>query len=110
VVLTRCARRFTNSSYYLHRSGRTVRASEADGVVVFATTKQQKSVKGLTSHTGVTFQFIGVKPNNAELVTISGAQEPNEIPYIAPINESREPSRSAGKRPRPNSSKCRTRP
>jgi superfamily II DNA/RNA helicase len=100
----------TDHKDYLHRSGRTARAGEAGGVVVLATTKQQTSVKGLTSRAGVTPKFVGVKPNDAELMTITGAQEPSGIPYVAPINESRGPSRSGGKRPRPNSSQRRRRP
>ena len=100
----------TDHKDYLHRSGRTARAGEAGGVVVLATTKQQTSVKGLTSRAGVTPKFVGVKPNDAELMTITGAQEPSGIPYVAPIVESRGPARSGGKRPRPNSSQRRRRP
>jgi superfamily II DNA/RNA helicase len=100
----------TDHKDYLHRSGRTARAGEAGGVVVLATTKQQTSVKGLTSRAGVTPKFVGVKPNDAELMTITGAQEPSGIPYVAQITESRGPSRSGGKRPRPNSSQRRRRP
>ena len=100
----------TDHKDYLHHSGRTARAGEASGVVVLATTKQQTSVKGLTSRAGVTLKFIGVKPNDAELTTITGAQEPSGISYVAPITESRGPSRSDGKRPRPNSSQRRRRP
>ena len=100
----------TDHKDYLHRSGRTARAGEAGGVVVLATTKQQTSVKGLTSRAGVTPKFVGVKPNDSELMTITGAQEPSGIPYVAPITESRGPSRSGGKRPRPNSSQRRRRP
>jgi hypothetical protein len=37
-------------------------------------------------------------------MTITGAQEPSDIPYVAPITESPGPVRSGGKRPRPNSS------
>jgi superfamily II DNA/RNA helicase len=100
----------TDHKDYLHRSGRTARAGEAGGVVVLATTKQQTSVKGLIARAGVTPKFVGVKPNDAELMTITGAQEPSGIPYVAPITESRGPSRSGGKRPRPNSSQRRRRP
>jgi superfamily II DNA/RNA helicase len=100
----------TDHKDYLHRSGRTARAGEAGGVVVLATTKQQTSVKGLTSRAGVTPKFVGVKPNDAELMTITGAQEPSGIPYVPPIVENRGPARSVGKRPRPNSSQRRRRP
>ena len=99
----------TDHKDYLHLSGRTARASEADGVVVFATTKQQTSVKGLTSRAGFTLKFVDVKPNDAELMNITGAQKPSGIPYVATIAESRGPSRSGGKRPRPNSSQRRRR-
>jgi superfamily II DNA/RNA helicase len=100
----------TDHKDYLHRSGRAACAGEAGGVVVLATTKQQTSVKGLTSRAGVTLKFVGVKPNDAELMTITGAQEPSGIPHVAPITESRGPARSGGKRPRPNSSQRRRRP
>ena len=95
---------------YLHRSGRTSRASASVGIVVLAITKQHTSVKGLTSRAGVTLKFVGVKTNDAELMTITGAQGPSRIPYVAPITESRGYSRSGGKRPRPNSSQRRRRP
>ena len=100
----------TDHKDYLHRSGRTARAGEPGGVVVLTTTKQQTSVKGLTSRAGVTPKFVAVKPNDSELMTITGAQEPSGIPYVAPIVESLGPARSGGKRPRPNSSQRRRRP
>ncbi len=100
----------TDHKDYLHRSGRTARTGEAGGVVVLATTKQQTLVKGLTFHAGVTPKFVGVKPNDTELMTITGAQEPSGIPYFAPIVENRGPACSGGKRPRPNSSQRRRRP
>jgi hypothetical protein len=93
-----------------NRSGRTARTGEAGGVVVLTTTKQQTSVKGLTSRAGIAPKLVGVKPNDAELMTITGAQEPSGIPYVAPITESRGPSRSGGKRSQPNSNQRRRRP
>ncbi len=59
---------------YLHRSHHTARAGAAGEVAVLTTTKQQTSVKGLPSRTSVTSKFFGVKPNNAELMTITGAK------------------------------------
>jgi len=100
----------TDHKDYLHRSGRTAPAGEVGGVVVLATTKQQTSVKGLTSRAGVTPKFVYIKPNDAELMTITSAQEPSRIPYITPITESRGPSRSGSKRPRSNSSQRQRRP
>ena len=50
----------------LHSTGRTAHAGEAGGALVLAITKQQASVKGLTSRSGVTPKFVGVTLNNAE--------------------------------------------
>jgi superfamily II DNA/RNA helicase len=99
----------TDHKDYLHRSGRTARAGEAGAVVTLATTKQQKSVGGLTSRAGVTPKFVGVKPLDQDLMRITGAQEPSGIPYVTPVVESKGPSRG-NRKPRPNSSERRRRP
>ncbi|MDA2962465.1 MAG: DEAD/DEAH box helicase [Actinomycetota bacterium] len=93
---------------YLHRAGRTARAGEAGTVVTIATTKQQKSIGGLTSRAGVTPKFVGVTPLSTELMRITGAQEPSGVPYLVPIVA--KSVRSGGKRPRPNSNTRRRRP
>ena len=93
---------------YLHRAGRTARAGEAGTVITLATTRQQKSIGGLTLRAGVTPKFVGVTPLSTELMKITGAQEPSGIPYIVPIVE--KSVRNGGKRPRPNSSQRRRRP
>lgn len=98
----------TDHKDYLHRAGRTARAGEAGTVVTLATTRQQKSIGGLTQRAGVNPNFVGVTPLSTELMKITGAQEPSGIPYIAPIVE--KSARSGGKRPRPNSSQRRRRP
>ena len=99
----------TDHKDYLHRAGRTARAGEAGTVVTITTTKQQKSIGGLTSRAGVTPKFVGVTPLSTELMKITGAQEPSGVPYIVPIVE--KSSRSGGSmRPRPNSSQRRRRP
>jgi len=98
----------TDHKDYLHRAGRTARAGEAGTVVTLATTRQQKSIGGLTQRAGVTPKFVGVTPLSTELMKITGAQEPSGIPYIVPIVE--KSLRSGGKRPRPNSSQRRRRP
>ena len=98
----------TDHKDYLHRAGRTARAGEAGTVVTLATTRQQKSIGGLTQRAGVNPKFVGVTPLSSELMKITGAQEPSGIPYIAPIVE--KSVRSGGKRPRPNSSQRRRRP
>ena len=98
----------TDHKDYLHRAGRTARAGEAGTVVTLATTRQQKSIGGLTQRAGVTPKFVGVTPLSTDLMKITGAQEPSGIPYIVPIVE--KSVRSGGKRPRPNSSQRRRRP
>jgi len=98
----------TDHKDYLHRAGRTARAGEAGTVVTLATTRQQKSIGGLTQRAGVTPKFVGVTPLSTELMKITGAQEPSGIPYIVPIVE--KSVRSGGKRQRPNSSQRRRRP
>ncbi len=77
---------------YLHRSGRTARAGESGTVVSLATTRQQKSVKGLTTRAGVNPSTVYVKPSSEELMRVTGAQQPSGIPYVAPIVE--QPKRS----------------
>jgi superfamily II DNA/RNA helicase len=99
----------TDHKDYLHRSGRTARAGEAGAVVTLATTKQQKSVGGLTTRAGVTPKFVGVKPLDQDLMRITGAQEPSRIPYVTPVVENKGPSRGTRK-PRPNSDQRRRRP
>ena len=78
-------------------------------MVTLATTKQQKSVGGLTSRAGVTPKFVGVKPLDQDLMRITGAQEPSGVPYVVPIVESKGPNRGSRK-PRPNSTERRRRP
>jgi superfamily II DNA/RNA helicase len=92
----------------LHRSGRTARAGKAGAVVTLATTKQQKSVGGLTSRAGVTPKFVGVKPLDQDLMRITGAQEPSGIPYVTPVVENKGLIRNYRKQ-RPDSSQRRNR-
>lgn len=72
---------------YLHRSGRTARAGESGTVVSLATTRQQKSVKGLTTRAGVNPSTVYVKPSSEELMRVTGAQQPSGIPYVQPVVE-----------------------
>jgi superfamily II DNA/RNA helicase len=96
---------------YLHRSGRTARAGESGAVVTLTTSKQQKSVSGLTSRAGVTPKSVSVTSLSTELMRITGAQEPSGIAYVVPVMENKGPARSGGNRkPRPNSSERRRRP
>jgi hypothetical protein len=78
--------------------------------LVLPSAKTQKSIAGLTSRAGVTANFVGVRPLDQELMTITGAQEPSGIAYVVLVMKNRGPSRSGGNRkPRPNSSERRRR-
>jgi hypothetical protein len=81
-----------------------------DGIPLDVHVDAPSDNKDFLYRSGVTPKFVGIKPNDAELMTITGAQEPSGIPYVAPITETRGPSRSGGKRPRPNSIQRRRRP
>ncbi len=72
---------------YLHRSGRTARAGESGTVVSLATTRQQKSVKSLTTRAGVNPSTVYVKPGSEDLMRVTGAQQPSGIPYVPPVVE-----------------------
>lgn len=95
--------------YCLHRSGPIAPASESCGVVTLATSKQQKSVSGLTSRAGTTPKSVSVTSLSNDLMRIPEAQEPSGIPYVAPIVENKRPSRGTRK-PRPNLAQRRRRP
>ena len=72
---------------YLHRSGRTARAGESGTVVTLSSSKNQRAVSGLLSRAGVTPKFHDVRPLDQKLMTITGAQEPSGVPYVAPVME-----------------------
>jgi superfamily II DNA/RNA helicase len=61
---------------YLHSAGGTSRAGESGAVATLTTTKQHKSVPGLTSRAGVTPKSVSVRSLSTELMRITGAQEP----------------------------------
>ncbi len=84
---------------YLHRAGRTARAGASGTVVTLATHKQKKGIFGLASRAAVKLGEVFVKPGDAELVRVTGAQEPSGIP-IAAEAEKHESSRKPGSRNR----------
>ncbi len=47
----------------------------------------------------MTPKSVGLKPNDAELMTMTCVQKPSEILFVALITEFREPARSGGKHP-----------
>jgi len=73
---------------YLHRAGRTARAGESGTVVILAAPKQQRAVSALTTRAGVNPTVKRVRPLDAHLVEVTGAQEPSGEPWFPP----REPA------------------
>ena len=92
---------------YLHRSGRTARAGARGGVVTLVAPKQQREVATLTKRAGVDPVVVRVRPGDAELRHVTGAQEPSGIPWKAPKPRSERPNGSGrpgrpGRSGRPN--------
>ena len=74
----------TDPKDYLHRAGRTARAGESGTVVTMTAPRQQRTVKQMTDRCGVSPTVTRVRPLSAELVSITGAQEPSGTPWDAP--------------------------
>lgn len=85
---------------YLHRAGRTARAGESGTVVTLAAPNQQRQVSSLTSKAGVQPQVKRIRPGDAHLIEVTGAQEPSGIAWTPPRERpaSRAPRSSGGGR------------
>ncbi|WP_206786670.1 DEAD/DEAH box helicase [Amycolatopsis sp. MtRt-6] len=79
---------------YLHRAGRTARAGASGVVVTLATHDQRRMVRRLTDRAGVRAESTTVRPGDAELSRITGAQEPSGEPVVERRREN--PRRSGG--------------
>ncbi|MER5730579.1 DEAD/DEAH box helicase [Streptomyces sp. NPDC002138] len=95
----------TDHKDYLHRGGRTARAGESGSVVTLVTPNQRREMTRLMAAAGITPQTATVRPGDAELIRVTGAQAPSGVPVTitAPVTE--RPKRSAassrGRRSRP---------
>ncbi|MFF5502892.1 DEAD/DEAH box helicase [Streptomyces roseolus] len=67
---------------YLHRSGRTARAGNHGSVVTLVTPKQRRATARLMSRAGVEPRITRVRPGEAELRRITGAQAPSGVPVL----------------------------
>ena len=85
---------------YLHRAGRTARAGATGTVVTLATHKQKKAVFGITNRAAVKLIENQVRPGDALLVEITGAQKPSGIPVIVEAEKSSRGDRKPGSRNR----------
>ncbi|NEA60881.1 DEAD/DEAH box helicase, partial [Streptomyces sp. SID13666] len=65
---------------YLHRGGRTARAGESGSVVTLVLPNQRRDMIRLMRDAGITPQTAQVRPDEAELTRITGAQAPSGIP------------------------------
>lgn len=87
---------------YLHRAGRTARAGATGTVVTLATHKQKKAVFGITNRAAVKLIENQVRPGDAKLQEITGAQEPSGIPIEVEAEKPSRNDRKPGSRSRSN--------
>jgi superfamily II DNA/RNA helicase len=87
---------------YQHRSGRTARAGATGTVVTLATHKQKKAVFGITNRAAVKLIENQVRPGDAKLQEITGAQEPSGIPIEVEAEKPSRNDRKPGSRSRSN--------
>ncbi|KOV63622.1 DEAD/DEAH box helicase [Streptomyces sp. MMG1121] len=92
---------------YLHRGGRTARAGESGTVVTLVLPHQRGAMSRLMNDAGIAPRTTRVRPGEAELSRITGAQAPSGVPVIVAAPVAEQPKRSGtgssarGRRGRP---------
>ncbi|MFJ3643917.1 DEAD/DEAH box helicase [Streptomyces sp. NPDC090108] len=83
---------------YLHRGGRTARAGESGTVVTLVLPHQRRDMNRLMDDAGITPVSTKVRPGEAELNRITGAQAPSGVPVTValPAPAPERPKRAAG--------------
>ncbi|MFJ5264925.1 DEAD/DEAH box helicase [Streptomyces sp. NPDC088387] len=99
---------------YLHRGGRTARAGACGTVVTLVLPHQRREMTRLMADAGITAHTTRVRPGEAELTRITGAQAPSGVPVTVtppPVVErpKRAPSSSSrGQRSRASQARRRS--
>ncbi|MEV5434076.1 DEAD/DEAH box helicase [Streptomyces sp. NPDC052701] len=83
---------------YLHRGGRTARAGESGSVVTLVTPDQRRDMSRLMVTAGITPRITQVRPGEAELSRITGAQAPSGVPVVIAAPAVERPRRSSSSR------------
>lgn len=73
----------TDHKDYLHRGGRTARAGESGTVATLVLPEQRRDMNRLMADADITAQHTRIRPGEAELGHITGAQAPSGIPLTA---------------------------
>jgi superfamily II DNA/RNA helicase len=96
---------------YLHRGGRTARAGESGTVVTLVLPDQRRGMNRLLADAGITAQVTKVRPGEAELSRITGAQAPSGVPVTvtAPAAKTAKTAKTAKRSSSPASGR-RSRP
>ncbi|AYN41167.1 DEAD/DEAH box helicase [Streptomyces dangxiongensis] len=90
----------TDHKDYLHRGGRTARAGESGSVVTLVTPNQRRGMTHLMSSAGILPQITQVRPGEAELNRITGAQAPSGVPVVITAPVAERPQRGTASRSR----------
>ncbi|GAA2417600.1 DEAD/DEAH box helicase [Streptomyces glaucosporus] len=80
---------------YLHRGGRTARAGESGSVVTLVLPEQRRGMSRLMASAGITPRITQVRPGEAELSRITGAQAPSGIPVVIAAPAAERPRRAS---------------
>ncbi|MEU6813082.1 DEAD/DEAH box helicase [Streptomyces sp. NPDC046831] len=83
---------------YLHRGGRTARAGESGTVVTLVLPHQRRDVDRLMADAGITPRTSRVRPGEAELIRITGAQAPPGVPVTVTTPAVERPRRTGSSR------------
>jgi superfamily II DNA/RNA helicase len=85
-----------DSKDYLHRAGRTARAGESGAVATLVLPKQRRTTLAMLEKAGVEPAQTRVRPGDAVLAELTGAQAPSGVPVV--VEPERHSDRPRGER------------